>query len=224
MAFLDENGLALLWGQIIAKINESIAGLEGGSGGGGTSTDITLPVSIENGGTGATTATTARANLGINLANLGAAAAEHVHDASDITSGTLPATRGGTGLTASPSLQVNLASTSAANVFAASPRPGVTGTLPIANGGTGNTSGLAASATKLATGRTLKVNLASTSASTAFNGTAAISDIGVSGTLATGNGGTGRTDGAAPKVLVGSTVYTMRTGTAGAAGYITFVT
>ena len=46
---------------------------------------------------------------------------------------------GGTGLTASPSLLVNLDSTSAANVLQASPRPGVYGTLPIAQGGTGAT-------------------------------------------------------------------------------------
>lgn len=53
--------------------------------------------------------------------------------------GTLPVAQGGTGLTSSPSILVNLASTSATNVMAASPRPGVTGTLPIANGGTGAT-------------------------------------------------------------------------------------
>lgn len=68
----------------------------------------------------------------------------HQHSASDVTSGTLPVARGGTGLTASPSLLVNLAGTSAAAVFAASPRPGVTGTLPVANGGTGATSASAA--------------------------------------------------------------------------------
>lgn len=50
-------------------------------------------------------------------------------------------------------------------------------------------------ATSLKTGRTLKVNLASTSASTAFDGTANISNIGVSGTLAVANGGTGKTTG-----------------------------
>lgn len=55
-------------------------------------------------------------------------------------SGTLPVARGGTGLTASPSLLINLASTSAANVMAASPRPGVTGILPVARGGTGQSS------------------------------------------------------------------------------------
>lgn len=66
--------------------------------------------------------------------------AAHTHGAGDITSGTLAVARGGTGLTAAPSLQVNLGSTSAASIFAASPRPGVTGTLAIGNGGTGVTS------------------------------------------------------------------------------------
>jgi len=57
----------------------------------------------------------------------------------DDTTGTLTIPRGGTGLTASPSLLIDLAVTTAANVFQASPRPGVTGTLGIANGGTGQT-------------------------------------------------------------------------------------
>ena len=60
-------------------------------------------------------------------------------DASKITSGTLPIARGGTGLTASPSMLTNLGSTTAANVLQASPRPGVTGTLGLGNGGTGAT-------------------------------------------------------------------------------------
>lgn len=51
----------------------------------------------------------------------------------------LPITGGGTGLTSFPSMLTDLGSTSAANVFQASPRPGVTGTLPVANGGTGAT-------------------------------------------------------------------------------------
>ena len=46
---------------------------------------------------------------------------------------------GGTGLSASPSLLVNLAGSAAADVLQAAPRPGVTGTLSIANGGTGAT-------------------------------------------------------------------------------------
>lgn len=47
---------------------------------------------------------------------------------------------GGTGMTSNPSMLINLASGSAASVFAASPRPGVTGTLPVSRGGTGVTS------------------------------------------------------------------------------------
>lgn len=53
--------------------------------------------------------------------------------------------------------------------------------------------GNANTATTLQTGRTLKVALGSTGASTAFNGSANITDIGVSGTLAVANGGTGNT-------------------------------
>lgn len=74
----------------------------------------------------------------------GKAASSHNHAATNITSGTLAVARGGTGVTANPSLLVNLASTSAAGVFAASPRPGITGTLAVAHGGTGATSASAA--------------------------------------------------------------------------------
>ena len=66
-------------------------------------------------------------------------ASSHNHAAGDITSGTLGTARGGTGITSNPSMLVNLGSTSAASVFATSPRPGVTGTLPVARGGTGVT-------------------------------------------------------------------------------------
>lgn len=58
----------------------------------------------------------------------------------DDLEGVLPLSKGGTGLTASPSMLVNLASTAADSVLKSSPRPGVTGTLPIARGGTGATS------------------------------------------------------------------------------------
>ena len=75
---------------------------------------------------------------------IGAAASSHNHSAANITSGTLAVGRGGTGITANPSMLVNLGSTSAASVFATSPRPGVTGTLAIARGGTGATSAASA--------------------------------------------------------------------------------
>ena len=72
------------------------------------------------------------------------AALDHNHSASDITSGTLSTSRGGTGITYNPSMLVNLGSTSAASVFATSPRPGITGTLSVSHGGTGATSASAA--------------------------------------------------------------------------------
>ncbi|MGI5873548.1 MAG: hypothetical protein ACOX8R_02665 [Bacillota bacterium] len=134
----------------------------------GDITSGTLPVA--RGGTGATTAAAALTALGaaasghthtvdtalsststnpvqnkvINTALAGKAASSHTHAAGDITSGTLPVARGGTGLTSAPSVLTNLGSTTAASIFAASPRPGVTGTLPIANGGTGATTKAAA--------------------------------------------------------------------------------
>ena len=82
--------------------------------------------------------------VNITASSIGAAASSHNHSASNITSGTLPVSRGGTGITSNPSLLVNLGSTSAASVFTTSPRPGVTGTLSVAHGGTGATTALAA--------------------------------------------------------------------------------
>lgn len=83
-------------------------------------------------------------NKVINSALAGKAASSHNHSAANITSGTLAVARGGTGVTANPSMLVNLASGSAAGVFASAPRPGVTGTLPVSKGGTGATSASAA--------------------------------------------------------------------------------
>jgi hypothetical protein len=94
--------------------------------------------------------------------------------------GTLPVARGGTGITSNPSMKTNLGSTSAADVFASSPRPGVTGTLGVGNGGTGLTSN-----------PSMKTNLGSTSAADVF---VASPRPGVTGTLGEGNGSTGKTN------------------------------
>ena len=106
----------------------------------------------------------------------------HNHNASNITSGTLAVARGGTGVTANPSMLTNLGSTTAASVFAASPRPGVTGTLPIANGGTG--------------------------ATTATNALTNLGAMSASAVIPVSQGGTGATDKNTAKINLGITIST----------------
>lgn len=149
----------------------------------------TVPVSIANGGTGATSAASARTNLGA----LGPSSVYAGSGISVSTSGnTVTITASGAldlntyvknaleALTDEPSMLVNLASTTAADVFEESPRPGVTGTLPVARGGTGYTSN-----------PSIRVNLGSTSSDTLF-GSSSVTP-GVTGTLAVARGGTGVT-------------------------------
>lgn len=92
--------------------------------------------------TSASTATklaTAR-SLQTNLGSTAAVTFDGSNNQTNIPiTGTLAIDHGGTGLTASPSMLINLGSTSADNVLQTSPRPGVTGTLPVSNGGTGAT-------------------------------------------------------------------------------------
>lgn len=101
----------------------------------------TSPVSIADGGTGATTAADARANLELGdfalknaplnipdggtgaataegaLSNLGAAAASHEHQAGNITSGTLPLERGGTSATTAEGALIALGGISITKVW-----------------------------------------------------------------------------------------------------------
>ena len=71
-----------------------------------------------------------------------------------------------------------------------------------------STTGNAATATALATAQTFTVDLTSTSASTAFDGSAGITDIGVSGTLQVGSGGTGISSYTAGDIIYASVSYT----------------
>lgn len=75
----------------------------------------------------------------VDLESSEAASFDGTQDITPGISGVLPVSNGGTGLSASPSILINLASTAAANVLTASPRPGITGTLGLAHGGTGAT-------------------------------------------------------------------------------------
>ena len=122
----------------IATMDTTIAGKAASSHGTHVTFSTTAPVM--NGTASVGSATTVSRSDHVHPTDTSRAASSHNHAASNITSGTLAVARGGTGVTANPSLLVNLGSTSAASVFATSPRPGVTGTLPVARGGTGVTS------------------------------------------------------------------------------------
>jgi len=121
----------------ITAMNTAIGGKAAASHGTHVTFSTTAPAM--NGTAAVGTATTVSRSDHVHPTDTSRAASSHNHAASAITSGTLAIARGGTGLTASPSMLTNLASTTAANVLVASPRPGVTGTLPLGNGGTGKT-------------------------------------------------------------------------------------
>ena len=175
--------------------------------------DVSGVLPIANGGTGnssgnASTATklqTAR-TIQTNLGSESAPSFDGSGNVSPGVTGTLPPGHGGTGLTSSPSMLTNLASTSADNVLKAGPRPGVTGILGPANGGTGNSNGTVG---KLTTARTIQTNLGSTSGAS-FDGSANVSP-GVTGILGTGNGGTGNNSGNAPTATKLQTARTIQT-------------
>ena len=129
------------------------------------------------------TAHTLQVNLGVNTAASFNGSA-NVHNIG--VSGTLPVERGGTSMTQNPSMLIDLASTTAANVFQQSPRPGVTGMLPLAHGGLGSS---------------ISQNTSARALHIAANGTAALA-----GTLPIEAGGTNATTATAARTNLGITL------------------
>jgi len=96
-------------------------------------------LAIDSGGTNASDAASARTQLGITLANLGAAAASHNHDAGNINSGRLGLARIPTSGTANRVLLVGGTANADPAYGQVALTSMVTGTLPIGNGGTNAT-------------------------------------------------------------------------------------
>lgn len=139
---------------------------------------VTGILPVANGGTGKNTLQATRNAMGLGN-----------------TTGALPIANGGSGMTSSPSMLTNLGSTSADNVFKASPRPGVTGTLPAANGGTGQTS-LQATRNAMGLGNTTGALPAANGGTgqTSLQATRNAMGLGnTTGALPVANGGTGAT-------------------------------
>ena len=106
------------------KLNTDFSNISGGA------------ISIANGGTGATTASGALTNLGVDTALSNKAD----KDLSNVT-GTLPVTAGGTGATTASGALTNLGIDTALSNKADKDLSNVTGMIPITAGGTGNASG-----------------------------------------------------------------------------------
>jgi hypothetical protein len=133
-------GIAIATGdgsiEIISTGTSGVSSFSGGSTGltpaSATTGDVTLGgiLAVANGGTGSSTASGARTNLG-----LGSLATANSVNLATQSTGTLATTNGGTGLTSF---------TSGGALYATSTSAITSGTLPVASGGTGATSASAA--------------------------------------------------------------------------------
>lgn len=155
---------------------------------------LAKPLTISEGGTGATDAAKARANLGISTSSF-SGSYKDLKDKPVIPSSIpVPVSEGGTGATDVAKARANLgisASSFSGSYNDLKDKPVIPSSIPVPvpEGGTGNKLGIANAAKRLASSKSILVNLASSNASP-FDGTANATP-GVSGVLPIANGGTG---------------------------------
>lgn len=155
---------------------------------------LAKPLAVSEGGTGATDAAKARANLGISTSSFSGSYKDLKDKPAIPSSIPVPIAEGGTGATDAAKARANLgisASSFSGSYKDLKDKPVIPSSIPVpvSEGGTGNKLGIATSATRLASSRSILVNLASSNSSP-FNGTANATP-GVSGVLPIANGGTG---------------------------------
>ena len=118
MSILDEDGLITFWSNVVGKIMSH-------------SNDKTLHIPTPQTSDNAKFLRNDNTWQTVTPANIGAAASSHNHSASNITSGTLPITRGGTGATTAEAARANLGITDEIVYGTTAPTSSTTGSIYI---------------------------------------------------------------------------------------------